>query len=72
MSKRKTKIIRRPAPQALADVTAPEKRDANFFARVRASNKKWIESQAKERGLNSSQYFDLLVEKLKSGTSAHA
>jgi hypothetical protein len=67
-------IRTKPAAKAAGplDVHAPEKRNTNFFARVKASNKEWVDGQAKKKGLNTSQYVDLLIENLKGGQQAHA
>jgi hypothetical protein len=56
---------------SIADVVAPEKRSVNFFVRLKKTNSDWAKSQAKAKGMNHSEYMDLLIDRLRGG-DAHA
>lgn len=70
MAKKTSKRVAVSAATNVVKVQVPEKRNTNFFARVKKTNKQWIEEQAKANKVNSSEYFDLLCEKLRGGEAA--
>ena len=70
---RKTKVKAKPRTTgAHFDVSVPEKRETNFFTRIKKSNEQWVKAQAKAKGLNQSEYVDLLIDGLRSQREAHA
>jgi acetyl-CoA carboxylase alpha subunit len=54
------------------DVELPEKRDVNFFVRIKKTNEDWAKAQAakaarKGERPNVSQWVDALFDKLRGG-----
>lgn len=60
-----------PAGSTSDSIVVPEKRNTNFFSRIKKSNVQFAKSQAKSLGVCHSEYVDLLIERERNKT-AHA
>lgn len=74
--KRKAKAVRAPKRArkqkvevnlASDGIVVPEKRNKNFFSRIKESNVQFAKAQAKAKGICHSEYVDLLIEREKNG-----
>jgi hypothetical protein len=60
---------------AVGGIVVPEKRNTNFFSRIKKSNVQFAKERSKALGICHSEFVDLLIERERNagaGTSAQA